>query len=87
MIIGLLLAVIIALGFAVFNLLRKLEFYEAQIEEYYSKTSIVLHSMRAIDEKQMFEKDDEVGELFHQLTDILGTLRPLIYGLEYEEKN
>jgi hypothetical protein len=87
MIIGLLSTIIVVLGFAVFNLLRKLEFYETQIEDFYSKTSIVLHSMRVLDEKQMFEKDDEVGELFRQLTDILGTLRPLIYGINDEEKN
>jgi len=36
--------------------------------------------MRVLDEKQMFETDDEVGTLFQQLTDIIGTLRSLLYG-------
>lgn len=87
MIIGILIAIILALGFAVFNLLRKLEFYEQQIEDFYSRVSIVLHSMRAIDEKKMFESDDEVGNVFQQINDVLGSLRPLLYGLDYDEKN
>jgi hypothetical protein len=41
---------------------------------------MVLHTMRVLDEKQMFETDDEVGTLFQQLTEIIGTLRPLLYG-------
>jgi hypothetical protein len=87
MIIGILIVIILALGFAVFNLLRKLEFYEQQIEDFYSRVSIVLHSMRAIDEKKMFESDDEVGNVFQQINDVLGSLRPLLYGLDYDEKN
>lgn len=87
MIIGILITIILALGFAVFNLLRKLEFYEQQIEDFYSRVSIALHSMRAIDEKKMFESDDEVGSVFQQLNDVLGNLRPLLYGLDYDEKN
>jgi hypothetical protein len=44
--------------------------------------------MRALDEKQMFETDDEVGEIFSQLRDILFDLRPILYGKEPdEEKN
>jgi hypothetical protein len=46
--------------------------------------------MRTLDEKQMFEKDDEVGDLFSQLTDTINELRPLLYGsvidVETEEK-
>jgi hypothetical protein len=45
--------------------------------------------MRALDEKQMFETDDEVGEIFAQLTDIISMLRPILYGQEQDdtEKN
>lgn len=80
-----------ALGFAAFNLLRKLEILENQVEtldkqlaEFYSALSITLHTMRVIDEKQMFEKDDEVGTVFQELTDIVNNLRPLLYGIPDE---
>ena len=72
--------VVCLLSYVVFNLLRKLEFYEQQIEEFYSALSVALHTMRAIDTRQMFEDDDEVGSVFKQLSDIVFTLRPLLYG-------
>ena len=76
------------LGYATYNLLKKVEIYEQSIEEFYSRTSIVLHSMRALDEQKMFETDDEVGSVFQQLVDILNTLRPILYGvIDDEEEN
>lgn len=81
----------VALAFATFNLLRKLEVFEKQVEtldnqlaEVYSALSITLHTMRVIDERQMFEKDDEVGTVFQELTDIVNNLRPLLYGIPDE---
>lgn len=68
------------------RLIQKTEFYENTINDFYSSVSIVLHTMRTIDEKKMFETDDEVGELFSQLVDILSMLRPLLYGMEDNEK-
>lgn len=76
----------ITLLFATFNLLRKVEFYEQNIQEFYSALSIVLHNMRLIDTRQMFENDDEVGVIFQQLKDILYTLRPILYDEEADEK-
>lgn len=72
--------------YLVYNLTNKVEFYEANIGEFYSRVAIVLHSMRAVDEKQMFENDDEVGSVFQQLNDILSTLRPLIYGITDDQE-
>ena len=46
---------------------------------------MVLHTMRVLDEKKMFESDDEVGTLFQQLTEIVGSLRPLLYGTTDDE--
>lgn len=82
----LLIILCITLLFATFNLLRKVEFYEQNIQEFYSALSIVLHNMRLIDTRQMFENDDEVGVIFQQLKDILYTLRPILYGEEADEK-
>lgn len=76
----------LGLGYATYNLLKKLEIYEKSIEEFYTSLSFVLHTMRTLDEKQMFESDDEVGTVFKQLADILFTLRPIIYGKEQDEE-
>jgi hypothetical protein len=76
----------VTLSYVVWNLLRKVEMYEQTIEEFYSQLSITLHAMRTIDEKQMFESDDEVGEMFSQLVDTMSTLRPLLYGMEQNEE-
>jgi|LauGreDrversion4_2_1035121.scaffolds.fasta_scaffold174138_2 hypothetical protein len=70
----------ILLCYATWNTLRKVEIMEDAVNNFYSRLSITLHTMRIIDERQMFEKDDEVGEVFSQITDIINDLRPLIYG-------
>lgn len=83
-----LVLLVVILGYTTFNLFKKLETYEDSIEQFYSALSVVLDTMRNLDEKQMFESDDEVGTVFKQLADILFTLRPIIYGKEQdEEKN
>lgn len=66
--------------YAAYNSIRKIEMLETTISNFYYKVSITLHAMRVIDERQMFERDDEVGEVFNQLTDVVNELRPLIYG-------
>ena len=77
---------LLAALYIIYNLSTKVDFYESNIETFYSKVSVVLHSMRAVDDKQMFENDDEVGTVFQQLNDILGTLRPLIYGISDDQE-
>jgi hypothetical protein len=74
-----LLLYVTATGYIIFNLSNKITLYEQSIQQFYEDTSMVLHTMRVLDEKQMFETDDEVGTLFQQLTDVIGTLRPLLY--------
>jgi hypothetical protein len=73
------------MGYIIFNLSTKITLYEQTIQTFYEDTSIVLHTMRVLDEKQMFETDDEVGTLFQQLTEIVGSLRPLLYGTTDDE--
>ena len=80
LVISLLLAIFATMGYVIFHLSKKITLYEQTIQQFYEDTSIVLHTMRVLDEKQMFETDDEVGTLFQQLTDIIGTLRSLLYG-------
>ena len=55
------------------------EIYEEAIQAYYENTALTLHMMRAIDDRQLFEKDDDVGSTFQMLVDTLNQLRPYIY--------
>jgi len=81
------------LGYAVWNSMRSLEaqeniidYLEQRIARFFIGVQDVLATMRALDNKQMFEKDDEVGALFAQITIIVGELRVLIYGEGEEEE-
>lgn len=58
-------------GYTIFNLLNKLEKLEdfIDLQEQYNTT--LLETLREIDSKQMFEKDDEVGSLFTQIKDTI----------------
>jgi hypothetical protein len=80
-----LLLYVTATGYIIFNLSNKITLYEQSIQQFYEDTSMVLHTMRVLDEKKMFESDDEVGTLFQQLTEIMGSLRPLLYGTTDDE--
>jgi hypothetical protein len=82
---SLLAGLTILLGFTTWNLLRKIEVYEQNIEQFYSALSVTLAAMRYLDEKQMFETDDEVGHVFQQLVDIMSNLRPILYGINENE--
>lgn len=68
------------------RMISKTDLYETTITNFYSDVALTLHTMRLLDEKKMFESDDEVGELFSQLVDVLSMLRPILYGLENDEK-
>lgn len=57
----------ILLGYTTFNMLRKVEAYEEYIDDEIKNNEKLLETLRKIDNKQMFEKDDEVGGLFDQV--------------------
>ena len=70
----LLTILVAALSFATYNLLRKNERMEDAINQFYGRTNATVRLMRALDSRQMFEQDDEVGSVFKQLvecTDLL----------------
>lgn len=69
-----------------YNAVRKIERYERNIVWFYRNATNILETARLLDEKEMFEKDDDVGILFDQLIDIIGELRTLLYGQESEEE-
>jgi DNA-binding ferritin-like protein len=67
-----------SLSYAVYNLLSKLEKYEDVIEENdlfiqseLQRNEALLEALREIDNRQMFEKDDEVGSIFYQIKETI----------------
>jgi predicted Holliday junction resolvase-like endonuclease len=77
-IISILSVLVVALSFAIYNLLQKLEKYEDIIEENdmflqteLERNEALLEALRLIDNRQMFEKDDEVGSIFYQIKETI----------------
>ena len=75
---GLILVLIGICIYVIFNLLKKLEKYEDTIEEYQNfiqkettRNEALLEALRQIDNRQMFEKDDEVGSIFYQIKETI----------------
>ena len=65
-------------AYTIYNLLSKLEKYEDIIEETddfiqseLQKNEALLEALRQIDNRQMFEKDDEVGSIFYQIKETI----------------
>jgi hypothetical protein len=69
-----LLCVISGMGYGIWNLLQKNEVLEDSINEFYARTNATVKYMRFLDEKQMFENDDEVGDVFKLLVETVDKL-------------
>lgn len=80
----------VVLIYTTFNAERKIEILENAVEYFYTQLQNTLLTIRTLDERQIFEKDDEVGSVFSQIVDSINDLRPLLYGSiedgENEEK-
>ena len=59
--------------------LTKIEIYESWILEYKNKIEETYQALKFVDEKQIFEKDDEVGFVFSDILEIVKDLRTKIY--------
>lgn len=70
---------VIALIYIVWNLNNKNLVYEATILRFYNRLTLAVQQMRAIDNQQMFEKDDDVGETFQLLLEAVDDLQRHIY--------
>ena len=76
----------IALIYASYVAVTKIEIYEDNIMRFYTGATKILRTSRHLDNREMFEKDDEVGALFQQLITVIGELRGIIYEEEEEEE-
>ena len=68
---------LVAALYTIYNLLIKLERYEDFIDLQEQNNITLLETLRDIDSKQMFEKDDEVGSLFTQIKDTIETFKQI----------
>ena len=66
-----LLALIITLGYVIIINLQKIESYEDFIEKEITRNEALLEALIQIDERQMFEKDDDVGSIFYQIKETI----------------
>tara|TARA_R110000796_G_scaffold202298_1_gene318622 strand:+ start:309 stop:584 length:276 start_codon:yes stop_codon:yes gene_type:complete len=80
-VISILSLIVVVLGFATFNLLRKLEktediliYYEEYITEFSKQIEFSSNQLKKIDEKGTFEGDDEVGFFFKHIVEIQNKL-------------
>lgn len=69
--IGFLSTLSLVLGYVIIINLQKLESYEDFIEKEISRNEALLEALRQIDERQMFEKDDDVGSIFYQIKETI----------------
>jgi hypothetical protein len=60
-------ALVLALSYGCWNLLKKTELLEEAINVYHAKTNAAVRLMRHFDDQQIFENDDEVGAVFKLL--------------------
>ena len=56
-----------ALGYACYNLLRKIEVYEEWVSEFRKEINQMYGRIKAVDERNLFEKDDDVGGTFSDI--------------------
>ena len=63
-----------ALGYAIWNSLRKQEYFEDYFAQTQHGLKHVLQQMRAIDIRGSFEADDEVGATFKALKGLIDSL-------------
>jgi hypothetical protein len=68
---GIIIVLFLTALYIVRNLLTKLEKYEEFIERETQRNQALLEALRQIDNRQMFEKDDEVGSIFYQIKETI----------------
>lgn len=76
--------------YIIWNLLKKTEAQELALVSMYEQVSMVLRNMKLLDDKQMFESDDEVGTVYAQVSNTVKSLQIIlgenVDGIEETEK-
>ena len=61
-------------GYVIWNLFRKTELLENWVETFTQQIQIVQNKLKEVDDKGMFEADDEVGTIFKRINQIVNEL-------------
>jgi hypothetical protein len=75
-----LILLLIACGYVIWNLLKKLERYEDVIAMNTDNYIQILNAMKEIDSTGAFESDDEVGSTFQDLKNLIANNQKILNG-------
>jgi len=59
-----------ALGYACYNLIKKVEVYEDWLDMFRNEIDQVYSKIKSVDDRNLFEKDDDVGFVFSEIVRI-----------------
>ena len=68
---------VITLGWTTFNLTRKVERLETWIESYAQRVIDTQDTLKEIDDKGIFEADDEIGVVFQSIKETIDELNEI----------
>ena len=66
------------LVYGIVNIFKKMEYYESFIRDRRIKYEQLLNTIRELDSKELFEKDDEVGSVFSQIKEEIETFNNIL---------
>ena len=64
--------------------LNRAEIYELWIQEFQKDVENVYKNIKSIDDRNMFEKDDDVGIIFKEMVNIIKKLNSRIQNIDEE---
>lgn len=67
--------------------LKKIEIYESWIVNYQKIVKETYLLLKEVDDKEIFEKDDEVGAVFSNVREIIQDLKEKTYEEDFNKKN
>ena len=67
--------------------LKKIEIYESWILNYQKIVKETYLLLKEVDDKEIFEKDDEVGAVFSNIREIIQDLKEKTYEEDFNKKN
>ena len=67
--------------------LKKIEIYESWILNYQEIVKETYLLLKEVDDKEIFEKDDEVGAVFSNVREIIQDLKEKTYEEDFNKKN
>ncbi len=67
--------------------LKKIQIYESWILNYQKIVKETYLLLKEVDDKEIFEKDDEVGAVFSNIREIIQDLKEKTYEEDFDKKN